>query len=597
MQKKYTISLILTGVFLSYFNSCSSRDNVDITDTQAKAVLTINPGIIEENLIPPNATVKTNTKASLSAGIIVENKIFHGNDFDALINMEQISKTATSASIAAVSSTNHIAENPRMDIGISYTLRIFADNAGVRGSQVGSDYTFTVGQVNPTITLDGGKTYQWYAFSANETTVPLTMIDAGKSAIDAQNASNKDILYASGSINTQTGNNYLDINFKHMTSRIDVNLDSKGMFTPMSGNDDATANIGTGNGTSFSSIVKTQAFNLDSGTFYGSIVPVSDKALNSSIYTSKVVNFYSSQPMITSAGVLTVKLTNMEFRELNNGLTKFNRSSYVNLPNSQALKTKIGSSYAVNVHLIQSAVNINGILWSRSLLINYNVSWASNVGVTGLRLDTFSYLNPANIDPKRNYWSWNALTPEGTPNNSNYSATQDPCMQLYPAGAWRMPTATEASSLVAKTPDNLRIAWSNPPTIIYSDFGITFNHTAGATATEYITEKREMYIPFAGYRPIDYPLNENLPYPNSILEWQRNATSSGSTIYTDGIGMFWTSDVGAAAGTAKAFARNVVYSNNGSTNTASFPPGSIKDVDKRTGLNVRCVRTNSIPNM
>jgi hypothetical protein len=60
--------------------------------------------------------------------------------------------------------------------------------------------------------------------------------------------------------------------------------------------------------------------------------------------------------------------------------------------------------------------------------------------------------------------------------------------------------------------------------------------------------------------------------------------------------MFWTKDPGAAAGTAKAFVWRALFSNNGVENTASFPAGNIQDIDKRTGLNIRCVRSVAAPN-
>ena len=55
--------------------------------------------------------------------------------------------------------------------------------------------------------------------------------------------------------------------------------------------------------------------------------------------------------------------------------------------------------------------------------------------------------------------------------------------------------------------------------------------------------------------------------------------------------MFWTKDPGAAAGTAKAFVWRALFSNNNVRIQLLFPAGNIQDIDKRTGLNIRCVRS------
>jgi hypothetical protein len=82
-----------------------------------------------------------------------------------------------------------------------------------------------------------------------------------------------------------------------MTTRIDVNIDSKGMFVPMSGNSDATANIGTYNGTTFTGIITQQTFDLGTGSFYGGAAPIqSDKALDSRVFlkSSEFLQFFWS---------------------------------------------------------------------------------------------------------------------------------------------------------------------------------------------------------------------------------------------------------------------------------------------------------------
>ncbi|OBS11319.1 hypothetical protein ATE49_16160 [Elizabethkingia miricola] len=592
-KNKLICALLLIGGCIGSISSCSSREDGGTTESDGKTVLNISPNIIEDEIITLANTKTKSGSSVLQNSVITKEQMSYGNDFDALVEITASSGKLSNAT-ASLDNKAIAAANPRMGNGISYVVRIFQDNAGSRGAQIGSDYTFTVGGAPPKITVDGGTKYQWYAFSSNEATVPATMIAAGKSVIDAPVSSNKDILYASGTISTVSGNNYLDINFKHMTTRIDVNIDSKGMFVPMSGNSDATANIGTYNGTTFTGIITQQTFDLGTGSFYGGAAPIqSDKALDSQVYSSKVVSFYSSSGVfIPSGNTLKVKLTNMEFKQLNNVLHKFNRVSYVTLPQSSSKLLGTNFKYNVNVRLIQSAVNVGGVLWARND-ISYEGSNSYNVPNT--RINGFDGFQPiGNLSPTVYYWSWNALRPTDAPNSGNYDTTQDPCVQLYPVGTWRMPTSVEATALTTKIPDNTRAGFS-----IYSNnanFGVTFNHTAGANTPEYGSARSELYIQYNGYRPVNYTPNENSPYPNSITGWTYNAKSTPISSYPDTVGMFWTKDPGAAAGTAKAFVWRASFSNNGTENTASFPAGNIQDIDKRTGLNIRCVRSVAAPN-
>ena len=592
-KNKLICTLLLIGGFIGSISSCSSREETVTTESDGKTVLNISPNIIEDEIVTLANAASQNGRNVLQNSVITKEQMSYGNDFDALVEI-----TASSGKLsntrASLGNKSIAATNPRMENGISYVVRVFQDNAGSRGAQVGSDYTFTVGGTTPKITVDGGKNYQWYAFSSNETTVPATMIAAGKSVIDAPISSNKDILYASGTISTVSGNNYLDINFKHMTTRIDVNIDSKGMFVPMSGNSDATVNIGTYSGTTFTGIITQQAFDLGTGTFYGGAAPIqSDKALDSQVYSLKVASFYSSSGVfIPSGNALKVKLTNMEFKQLNNVLHKFNRVSYVTLPQNSSKLLGTNFKYNVNVRLIQSAVNVGGVLWARN---DISYEGSNSYDIPNTRINGFDGFQPiGNLSPTVYYWSWNALIPTGAPNSGNYDTTQDPCVQLYPVGTWRMPTSAEATALTTKTPDNTRAGFS-----IYSNdatFGITFNHTLGANTPEYGSARSELYIQYNGYRPVNYTPNENSPYPNSIIGWTYNAKSTPISSYANTIGMFWTSEPGAAAGTAKAFVRRALFSNNGVENTASFPAGNIQDIDKRTGLNIRCVRSVAAPN-
>jgi hypothetical protein len=91
----------------------------------------------------------------------------------------------------------------------------------------------------------------------------------------------------------------------------------------------------------------------------------------------------------------------MEFREFNNVLHKFNRVSYVTLPQSSSKLLGTNFKYNVNVRLIQSAVNVGGVLWARND-ISYEGSNSYNVPNT--RINGFDGFQPiGNLSPTTYY--------------------------------------------------------------------------------------------------------------------------------------------------------------------------------------------------
>ncbi|WBS75738.1 hypothetical protein PF438_04420 [Elizabethkingia meningoseptica] len=576
--------LLMTVSVLSY-TSCSSRDNGEVvTDEIEKVTLNINPNILEEDQIITVASASSKFTGSVGLHEVKE-KMITGRDFDALVS-SQIYNTSKINTIASSSFTGAVAATAKLGSGIKYLVRIYNDNAGSRGTQLG-DFIFTVGQTNPTITVDGGKKYYWIAYSLNESTLPTLAVS--NTVVNAPDNGNKDLLYASGNLTTVGGSNNLDINFKHKAVRIDVNLDSKGMFRPMSGNSDAKASLGTGNGTSFNSIIRQKAFNIETGSYYGSAGVTPEPTLGSDITAQKTVSFYSPDPVVVPANGLTVKLTNIHFGEYEN--LKFDRSSYLGIPN-EAVNANPGDRYLVNAHLIQSAVNIGGVLWARDDVYNYS---STSYGMDGLRLNDLSNYNIGSHLAYSEYWNWNALNPTDVPNTGSFDQTKDPCRKLYPFGTWRLPTAAEAGVFLTKSPDNVSntyVDMTRPGAPDNSYFYLYYTTTTGVPTTEYGANNGVM-LRFNGYRPINY--TKSMTYNGGgNAGWPYNVVNGQS--HADGSLMFWTSDTGSVAGTAKAFVRKITFTGNGTTTTISYPAGSIQDVDRRTGLQIRCVRTVATPN-
>lgn len=338
----------------------------------------------------------------------------------------------------------------------------------------------------------------------------------------------------------------------------------------------------------------TRSFDLLSGSYVGaSTVIPTDIPLSSVVHAEKTVSFYSSDPITVPASMLGVKLTNLEFREwFVTGTVKFNRTSYLGTDNT-SISLQPGDRFTVNVRLIMSAVNVSGVLWSRDVV---SLRPQTTYGMQALRLHQPFGNHPIRLmSPYRDYWRWNSLTPEGAANTGAYSTANDPCLALYPAGTWRLPTVAEASTLITRTPNRINLGWQKPAPEVAnsSSFSMIFNRTSGPATPEYVQPQNEMAIIFMGSRLATYPSGDPVPYINSITGFIPEVWQDGRADYPNGVAMFWTSEPGSTAGTAKAYVREIDFNRNssGTETTATLLNGSIQDVNRNLGLNVRCVRT------
>ncbi|WP_343322110.1 hypothetical protein [Sphingobacterium multivorum] len=398
----------------------------------------------------PRTTSEVNSltaKAALANHVAdrpLDETFIEANGFDALVSskgpfvkqnlLASAKKAATNTTASALPDTT------------SYRLLIFNQD----GTNLLHNVVATVGK-NPEIPVEIGMRYKWVAFSINASTVP----DLNKGKIAAADIANKDVLYASGTLDTQAGENLLEIVFDHKTVRFDVNIDTRGIFGGIQSFESLL--IGTGTGAQFKSLVNAADFDLLTGQF-GTLKTVdapytaaniADKDPAVTGHLVKTVSIYTILPTgtqivaknLTIQPIFSIKLdheilyppatTTLSTRKY--GTT----STYLPL-NNPSFNPGAGDQYELSTRLIESAIKVNGISWARSDL------WYD--GSSG-QIDKYRFKADAGIPPydgnsQSEYWNWKATTPAGI------AGSGDPCVLVYPANTWRMPTQSELTSVV-----------------------------------------------------------------------------------------------------------------------------------------------------
>ncbi len=592
--RKAGFCYLMSSVIILFILSSCKKGSDAVYET-GQAHLTLNASIKENGNIQLKRSNSTFSKnhAKLSLNTIARRTL--QSDFEVQVSSEDFYGFSRDSGLkAGTTPSKGVMKNERTEklkSGVSYILKIFRDNQGIRGNQIGEDHILSSGEEHPKqIKLDGGQRYHWIAISNNENNPPTV----NNNEISQKDALNKDILYASGSFTAVQGKNLLNIQFEHKTSRIEISIDSRGMSMPFSEGSNGKISMGSGKDASFLGMIKSKTFNILTGEFIGeaAFVPDIPFVLTDSERTiSKSVIFHSAEPVTLVENQMSIRVGDISFWAwfLNNKIS-FTESKYLAAKNS-AVVVNPGEKYAIALDFIQSPAEINGIKWSReSLAFHPDTPY----GMPQLRfMGVFGHQAFHHINPNVNYFRWNALQPLDATNTGSYDSTKDPCLQVYPKGIWRMPTADEAESLVTLSAENIQVSWQDNA-VLRHNVGIRIAHVpSGPAAKEYIFPQRYMAIFFQGYRSHPYDENEPIPYLNSIRDYYSEVYKEGRQIYSNPVSaMFWTSDAGSTPGTAKAYVRQATYTRiNEKEIRVDFGEATIQDVDRNLGLQIRCIRT------
>ncbi|WP_159639036.1 hypothetical protein [Sphingobacterium composti Ten et al. 2007 non Yoo et al. 2007] len=391
---------------------------------------------------------------------------------------------------------------------VKYRLLIY------KGNESTPEYNLLLGKSDqPDISLYIGHTYKWVAYSINQSTVP----DISANIIPKTALANKDFMYDSKSIVIASGMNYLNIIFKRLTTMLEVNLDTRGMFGTIAN----TTNLKISNGNS-GVISRTADFNVLEGifvpnsyrdTFINSVAMKDVVATDIPLGMRKVATFYSvGVPSSIAADQLVIRLEPLVLKLDDNNLDKtdppikgkIDRTfsiANVNLKHPE-LTPAMGRKYTITANLIESAIQVvnGGAQWARSNLWydasapdknKYRFRPSPHYRDMKNRTSSSAYLF---TDPN-DIWRFGAVTPDGS------RGTYDPCAQVYPTGLWKMPTSSDYETLKNFQSRANLIRIGAPDNLFILDRGEPLSGLLGIVGTT------KPYEVVAGW----YNINEYLP--------------------------------------------------------------------------------------
>ncbi|AQX04943.1 hypothetical protein BAX97_17110 [Elizabethkingia meningoseptica] len=578
--------IVLVSTISFGFLSCSSREDDKVTSGNNNGTaLNLNITVADNGSgIAALASTSKNFAGNVLSNSLVsvaESKMVSAGGFDAIVSAETYK--LGSGAVASVSDAGlaPVAVAQPMPVGIKYRFLLY-DAAGTNLLQnvVGSSGT------NPNIQVNAGQTYKWVAVSINDaTTVPD--LSAGTSKILSAGLSNKDILYASGTIVPVSGPNNLSVDFVHKTSRFVVSLDTRGMFGTI--NNTTTLEIGSGSGATFNSVLQSGDLDVLTGAFsnFQNIAAVAGSAMSNDAANgpatgatgAKIANFYTVNPVAIPANNLKIRVAPLNITMSDTSTRNFPTGvlSYTNT----ALTPAVGTSYSMTVRMVESGVVVKGITWARTNLYydpaasqldkyrfhpdnEYTIANVLNISLGGL---LSLQLNGQAFNVTNEYWNWRATTPTGVVNAG------DPCALVKPVGTWRMPTANEFTTLGQPNSDNT----AAPLLLGGVRLASVWNLDAGQTAnTSFPANSRSLFMPIFGYR--DATGNTITDSPGSLL----------GGVVAAGTAHYWSST---ASGPSNADYQRRPVTVIGGGLIHLF--GAVTEVPAATneGRNIRCVRS------
>lgn len=591
------ICLVSIGIALS-LQSCSSKETEGlISESPTGTTISVNVYNSPETSDARKLAAYSNAKATTSTGSTSTSfgreTMVSGADFDAMLSTEISLNSDGKGENDIAKITVRGSQASKVDnfatLDPSKKYRILVYNAD--GTTLLKNITANSG-TNPNISVDAEKRYKWVAFSVNETSVP----DVQNGKLIAGDLLNKDILYSSGYLDAKNGENYLNIAFQRKATRIDVDIDTRGLFGPI--NTFASMLLGTHNG-QFKSLVNTADLDLLTGDF-GPVQPVpanktvinisnrdfastKDLVKTVSIYTiipnGTVIeaNTLSIQPIFTTKLDRTVALPPSIVEVDTRGYGKTN--SYLTFKNDAFVPVS-GNRYRLSIRMIESPVIVRGVSWARSDL------WYD--GTVG-QIDPYRFKVDAGVSPytsanQNEYWNWMATTPTGR------TGSGDPCALVYPADTWRTPTKKELNTLcnisayeyygfpLVKKISSKRFAdtynW-------YAVVNQSWNSDKGTFqgSGTYSGYNDKLLLTFNGFRQCGIINNSR-----TVVDSRKR--NSFCTTVTMG---YWTNDDCGNAATCITQNATVNYIS-GYNYTISYLKRNIKATAKSNGLNVRCVR-------
>lgn len=565
-----TLQVAALGLLVGSAASCSKdAKEKEVAPMEGSAVIKVNVKGVEEVVATAVASKNALLASNGKADAVQEDEVlidFGGLDgfvsgeqnlvgYDKAEGNEVITKEDLRASLTAGKTIRpFVATTSPMPNGTKYRLIMINQNGDIAVNKEA-----TAG-VDPQIQVDGHRNYDWYAISIGKTD-GVPNIDGNKK-LKAADLANKDVVFASGSLSTVDGDNFLDITLKRQTARIQVEVNTRGMFSTI--HNAAKFKLKDSSG----DLIKMGDLDIISGTFSniqnfpnaavggGEMVDVSGHPAG----TVKTASFYTLREGSVAANNLQIVMDKLEVAPDDAGERPGGKRTFAlkTLKYNSAVPLAIGSSYKTKVRLIESPVKVNGILWARGNL-KYNNSKTDKYRIKP------NFGGSGSADANTEFWNWKARTPTGE------AGKEDPCTLIYPEGTWRMGTQQEWQAIAQPQSKDERAG-------LFFGYWVTYmwnkdsDYPSNTPAYE-----DEMHLSFGGYRTAPGILGGTSVQgaPGGIL---LGALASGNLNY-------WTStdhNTNNAKAVTSSFTRvawifswaNVNYTNE----------------NKKEGRNVRCVR-------
>src|SRR5690606_20799781 len=315
-----------------------------------------------------------------------------------------------------------------IEAGVKYVVYIYEGNTFVSSALLESGTEGTIEGLDPQ------GSYTWVALSHNDATdAPAET----PTAVDVDLPENKDVLYASGTIDLATSNT-IDITFNHVYSRIGIELNTIGVFgeitgTPavsVSGLNIAGGSLNLLDGTLTAS-TSTSAATLSYADFVN-VDEAYDDAMIAYVYTAPVAqqNFQ-------------LKVQNLAISHVDNVGGTVSRTFFATeTPFNLSVTPAAGQSHHLLLNVVESALVTNHggreVKWGRS-----NLYYRGDNG--GLRNYAF-YANNELSSRADGYFGFGATVPFQFATTSTQG---DPCTLVYPQNLWKSPSKADFSGLVS----------------------------------------------------------------------------------------------------------------------------------------------------
>ncbi len=492
-NKLFLASFLALGTLaVTSCNKDKNQNGQEVPEGKSQLVVRI-AGITDGN-------EEISTKASLTGSNASRSslKLTEGNSFDVISGIDnEVPNISSSQSIAQpnlrASTGKHAAA---MADGIRYKLFFYKKD--------GATYTYVKSAEfqalhETPVALEQG-TYKWVALSYNTTESVPDRSGADQVVLTQDN---RDVIYAnSGATDLVIGSSQstLNITFQRIFSRIAIEVNTLGMFGPMTGTPTisatggkaktGTVNLSNGTVTNLTAgtNISFTAANFTNIDLTGTTLPAGDSY-------RKVAYFYTAPE--ATAQSLNLTLSGLQIKTDVKGTRNFGTTQ---LNQSNTIVPTAGTSKRFLVGVAESPLTYGTVKWARSNLY-YRTGGALNT--TPYR---FYHTNPYNPDVNESFFAFKGHLPR-TFANSVAAQQKDPCALVYPAGLWKTPTSADLNTVTSNTGllDNLLtnilggiIAPAGTSNATYGSNYIEYTTSSGVQSSVYPAETQKLRFYYNG---------------------------------------------------------------------------------------------------